>query len=234
MEKDLVFYEYNDKNYDKISNCLTENLKNRIKKLMYLYDYNKVMIICIGSTKVEFDCFGPLTGSKLEKSINNSNVKIYGTQTNPINGSNIKTFLSEHANEINESLIIVIDATVTEIGSLGTILVSNEGIYPGAGVGKNLPYVGDLSIKVPTSKPKTGTFNPNILKIDFTDPSIKKLATKRNAIDLYYSNFYYVLDSKDIVAIANIVSDSLTKALEKIFDTEKEPIENCKKLSFKL
>lgn len=234
MEKEVELYKYDNDSYVEISNKLTNDLENRIKKLMYLYDYNKVMILCIGSTKAEFDCFGPFTGSKLEKSINNPNVKIYGTQTNPINGTNIELFLSEHSNEINECLTIAIDATIAELLSLGTIIISNEGIYPGLGVGKKLPYVGDISVKVLTSKPKTGTVYPHIPEIDFTDPLIKKIATKKNAFDLYYSNFYNVLDSKDVVTISNIVSDSLATALEKIFDTEKEPIENCKKLSFKL
>lgn len=218
MEKDIKCYEYNYKSYDGINNYLIEDLKNRIEKLMNIYNRNKIMIVCIGSTKAEFDCFGPLTGSKLVDQINNPNVSIYGTQTNPIHAANIRSFLLEHFDEMNNSLTIVIDATVARVHPLGTIIVSNSGIHPGEGVGKKLPYIGDLSFKILTIGPKKEE-NPCTLISNLAN-FFKKISFKNNHIDLYYNEFYDILNSEDISTISNMVSNCLATVLEKIFDNE--------------
>ena len=153
-----------------------------------------------------------MIGSKLTKSINNPNVEIYGTMENPIHAKNFELFLSEHYKEIDECLTIAIDADTSFTRLLGTILIANEGISPGSGCGKTLPHIGDFSIQG-----LTGSHTKDITLLGKT-----------------YKYVPNVLDETDIISMADMISDSLAIALNKIFDNEKENLEPHKKLSFEL
>lgn len=66
-----------------------------------------------------------------------------------MNGTNIEAFVKENSKKMRESLVIAIDAFIDIepfSDSKGTIVVYNNGIYPGRGVGQILPYIGDISL----------------------------------------------------------------------------------------
>ncbi len=131
MEDVIVYYK------DKIApSALGEYLKP-------FYE-NKVAVVCIGTDKCIGDSLGPLVGTLLVK--NKFSFPVFGTLDEPIHALNI----SERISFINKYYplhrIIAIDACLGEKNHVGNIQIRSKPIYPGKGVGKNLPSVGDLSI----------------------------------------------------------------------------------------
>lgn len=130
------------------------NDENCIEKLEdYIYNYienhekkNKdIVVICIGTDRATGDSLGPLLGTFLSKRQNiTESIKIYGTLDKPVHAKNIDEVLWDINNE--NSLIVAIDASLGEFNHVGNIRVAEGCLLPGAGVGKNLPPVGDISI----------------------------------------------------------------------------------------
>lgn len=102
------------------------------------------IILCIGTDRCIGDALGPLTGTLLKKS--NINLPIYGTLENPIHALNIYNHLSKIKKKHPEAFIIALDASLGMEESIGNIIIKKGPLYPGKGVGKSLPSVGDLSI----------------------------------------------------------------------------------------
>lgn len=107
--------------------------------------FDSIVFICIGTDRSTGDSLGPLIGYKLS-SLNYNNVFVYGNLDSPVHAKN----LSESIEQINSKhinpLIIAIDASLGSIEHVGFISISDEPIKPGAGVNKDLPLIGDLSI----------------------------------------------------------------------------------------
>ncbi len=102
------------------------------------------IIFCIGTDRCIGDALGPLTGSILKKT--NPFVYIYGTLENPIHALNIDIKLKEARKKHPKSLIIAIDASLGNKDDIGSIIIRKKPLYPGKGVGKVLPPIGDISI----------------------------------------------------------------------------------------
>ena len=116
-----------------------------IEKVMcnILKDKVNVLFICIGTDRCIGDAVGPIVGHLLTK--HNVPYAVYGTLEKPVHATNINTVLEKIKKKYPTSYIIAIDAC---IGSeLGTIKIEENSIKPGRGLGKDLPAIGDLSIK---------------------------------------------------------------------------------------
>ncbi len=105
-----------------------------------------LVILCIGTDRSTGDSLGPLTGWRLKNLLRNSGIKVYGTVDDPVHAVNLQEKLDEIKNHYKDPLIIAIDACLGKVSNVGTILLQNEALRPGAGVNKNLPAVGDISI----------------------------------------------------------------------------------------
>ncbi|MFZ5988932.1 MAG: spore protease YyaC [Bacillota bacterium] len=105
--------------------------------------YSRIAIVGIGTDRSTGDSFGPLVGYMLSK-CSIYDFDVYGTILDPVHALN----LSETMNKIDTSttLVIAVDASIGRLEHIGQIVLSNEPIKPGIGVGKNLPPVGDISI----------------------------------------------------------------------------------------
>lgn len=102
-----------------------------------------IAVACIGSDCSTGDSLGPLVGSMLgEMGLSN----IFGTLDNPIHALNLEDSLSEIFANVENPFIIAIDAALGGSESVGNIVVKANGLFPGAGVGKTLPLVGDIGI----------------------------------------------------------------------------------------
>ncbi len=101
-------------------------------------------IVCIGTDKCIGDSLGPLVGTLLEKQ--NLPLDIYGTLDYPVHAINLKEKISIIKAEHPLSFIIAIDACLGKSENIGTIQVRPGPIYPGKGVGKSLPSIGNISI----------------------------------------------------------------------------------------
>ncbi len=137
-----------------------ENGEIKFENALYeiLIDNNaenkKLIIFCIGSILITGDSLGPIIGTKLSRNyiINNllyfNKVYVYGTMNKTINALNIKNEIKRIENKFNKDNIVIlaIDAAISENICIGSVIVNNKHLEPGAGVGKKLPYVGDLYI----------------------------------------------------------------------------------------
>lgn len=105
---------------------------------------SKFLLICVGTDKYIGDCLGPIVGTMLEKM--NLECPIFGTLENPIHAVNLKKQLTYIEYAYPKHKIIALDACLGAEESIGSIQLKKGCLYPGKGVGKKLPAVGDLSI----------------------------------------------------------------------------------------
>lgn len=113
------------------------------KLLSGFQDDNKIAFLCIGSDRATGDSLGPLIGYNLKKL---GYTRVYGTLDNPVHAKNLNSTIDLINEEVHNPLIIAIDASLGKTSSIGSYTLYNGPIKPGAGVGKNLPYVGDIAI----------------------------------------------------------------------------------------
>ncbi|MFZ7134569.1 MAG: spore protease YyaC [Eubacteriales bacterium] len=102
------------------------------------------MILCIGTDRCIGDCLGPLVGHNLIKM--GAQFPVYGTIYNPIHAVNLNDSIKDVKSKYPHHRIIAIDASLGNTKSVGTIQFREGPIYPGKGVGKKLPPVGNYSI----------------------------------------------------------------------------------------
>lgn len=102
----------------------------------------KVLFTCIGSDRVTGDCLGPLVGTNLKR----LGYTVLGTMDEPLHALNIVQELRKVSTIYNPDLVLAVDASLGRFEDIGTITLSNFPLIPGAGVHKDLPPVGDISI----------------------------------------------------------------------------------------
>lgn len=107
----------------------------------------EVIIVCIGTNRTQtIDCLGPFVGSILKED-REFNVPVYGTMINPIHALNMTQRITEIKNIHPKSMIIAIDASLSDDNKIGQIAVVKGSIKPAAGINKEFDVVGDYSIK---------------------------------------------------------------------------------------
>ena len=103
-----------------------------------------LVLLCIGTDKVTGDCLGPLLGYRLKKT-GYSGI-IYGDLDSPVHAKNIYEVVKEINKKHPRAFVIAIDASLGTQSHVGYITLGVGSLSPGAGVGKDLPKVGDLFI----------------------------------------------------------------------------------------
>jgi putative sporulation protein YyaC len=127
---------YKNKDYNDIIN----NLKTYI-------DSNTI-IVNIGTDRCIYDSIAPLIGTFLKES--NFILPIYGTIENPIHANNLEENIQKIKEKHSLSKIIAIDAAAGNIDDIGNITLKDKPISPGAGLGKKLTEIGDISLCITT------------------------------------------------------------------------------------
>ncbi len=125
-------YYYKDNANFLISNFLRKNIDE------------KNLVLCIGTDRYIGDCLGPLVGTMLEKM--EPNFPVLGTLNDPIHAVNLKNRLSSIQLTYPHHKIIALDACLGVEDNIGSIQLKTDCLFPGKGVGKKLPAVGDISI----------------------------------------------------------------------------------------
>lgn len=120
-------------------------LKNSILDILPK-DAPELVFVCIGSDRSTGDSYGPLVGKILSKR-KLSNVTVLGTLENPVHANNLVETIFHIEEKHPDAFVIAIDAALGNATSVGHIIVSDTPIKPGSGVNKDLPAVGDVSIK---------------------------------------------------------------------------------------
>ncbi|MCR1898281.1 spore protease YyaC [Irregularibacter muris] len=117
-----------------------ETIKNTLEKVLP----RPFVALCIGTDRCLGDCLGPLIGYELMK--NNFPYPVYGTLEDPIHAMNLKTRFSEIKLSHPDLPFLAIDASLGKFEAIGDIQLRKGPIFPGKGVGKDLPRVGDYSL----------------------------------------------------------------------------------------
>lgn len=114
--------------------------------------HRPILFLCIGSDRVPGDCLGPLVGYKLEHLCDTMQhtFVVCGSLAHPVHAVNLRQKL-HYVKHLGDFLTIAIDASIGAKENLGMLCLSNSALYPGEGVAKSLPPVGEISITGVTS-----------------------------------------------------------------------------------
>lgn len=105
----------------------------------------ELVFLCIGSDRATGDSLGPLIGHKLSHSTLMSAI-VYGTLEQPVHAKNLVETMGKIKKAHERAFIVAIDASLGTTEHIGYISLGACSLKPGAGVAKELPEVGDLSI----------------------------------------------------------------------------------------
>ena len=112
-----------------------------------LYDWEKLLILCIGSDRSTGDSLGPLVGYKLKPLLSKyEKIDVLGTLEEPVHAKNLNQVIDKINKDYSNPLILAIDASLGQFHKIGFVNLKKGPIKPGLGVNKNLPHIGDISI----------------------------------------------------------------------------------------
>lgn len=110
------------------------------------FDAEQLVFCCIGTDRSTGDALGPLIGSQLKGDFAFP-FRIIGTLETPLHALNITEIYEQLRLEEVKPFIVAIDACLGEEETIGTILVQQGPLFPGRAVKKQLPPIGDISVK---------------------------------------------------------------------------------------
>lgn len=136
-----------------------EDYKSSISKMVRLMkkEYRdsgakELVVVGIGTDLVLLDCFGVYTSELLKdkiKKVDKERFFVYGGfgKKNMVHGMNVGKF-SEYLKEKHPNAFVIgVDACVTSrYDEIGIVSLHKSPIKPGAGTGKELPPIGDISL----------------------------------------------------------------------------------------
>jgi len=105
----------------------------------------QVVLLCIGTDRSTGDSLGPLVGSRVVQ-LAPDLFPVYGTLDDPVHAVNLKEKLQQIKKAYSFPLIIAVDACLGQLQSVGFITLGRGPLYPGTGVHKKLPPVGEIFI----------------------------------------------------------------------------------------
>lgn len=107
--------------------------------------WSEIVFLCIGSDRMTGDCLGPYIGCQLSHQ-KYPGIYVYGTLETPVHALNLPQVSNRIKALHPDALVIAIDASLGQKKHLGYVTIGNGALYPGAGVQKELPPVGDIHI----------------------------------------------------------------------------------------
>jgi putative sporulation protein YyaC len=132
---------YKEKNaLFKIRDALTESIKKCTNT------HKQIILICIGTDRSTGDSLGPLVGEKL-KFLKRQGFILFGTLENPVHAKNLRQVLDNINHTYENPFVVAVDASLGTADEVGNIVIKNTPLFPGSALDKNLPPVGNISIK---------------------------------------------------------------------------------------
>lgn len=121
------------------------NLNNTIN----LNAINKnIIFLCIGTTKIIGDSFGPLVGSILKYELKDyKEIKVVGDLKNTITYNNIEEYMNDIKEKCNNSVIVVLDSALSDRKNIGKIFIQDRGLKYAESLKKKNRIIGNISIK---------------------------------------------------------------------------------------
>lgn len=103
------------------------------------------VVLCIGTDRIIGDCLGPLVGTMLCRDAGEA-LSVYGTLQNTVHALNLPEAIAQIKKKHPRRMILAVDASLGSMNQVGSVFVRPGCLRPGAGVSKNLPEIGDVSI----------------------------------------------------------------------------------------
>ena len=139
--------------------CAPEHIASYlISQILSRADWERMVVVCIGTDRSTGDALGPLVGSLLTEQLacrldglRLEDVDIRGTLDEPVHAMNLRDACNDLAVTRRTHMVVGVDACLGQAEQVGTIALGLGPVRPGAGVNKALPPIGTLHI--------TGTVN---------------------------------------------------------------------------
>lgn len=110
--------------------------------------YKSVVFVCIGTTSISGDSFGPIVGTRLKNAFYRSGtVTIMGDVHNTVTYNNIEDSMNYIKYKYANSLIVVIDAALSDKKDVGKVFIQNRGLKYAESLNKHNNVIGNISIK---------------------------------------------------------------------------------------
>lgn len=151
------------------------------------FELENLLFLCIGTDRSTGDALGPLTGSHLSER-KTFPFPVVGTLAEPAHALNLEERVNEIQTQNPDSFIIAIDACLGKGSSVGQFLFENAPLFPGQGVGKKLPAVGNMSIKGVVNI--AGFMEHAVLQNTRLHLSFEMSRILARALQLAYSRYY--------------------------------------------
>lgn len=110
-------------------------------------DHSEIIFLCIGTSELNGDSFGPVVGNKLKERINSKKVIIFGDLKDNVNALNIEKNVELIKKNYKKPLVIAVDAALSRKEDIGKIKVYPNGIRIRRALENRGDIIGDLSIK---------------------------------------------------------------------------------------
>ncbi len=127
-----------------------EKFKNSLFHYMYNVknEYSDYVFMCIGTSNVIGDSFGPFVGEILMHLITDKNhIHVFGNIKSNVSYSNVDYIIKQIYSKYDNPCIIAIDSALSESSNIGSILVNNCSLKLGESIGRKDYTVGNISIK---------------------------------------------------------------------------------------
>lgn len=110
------------------------------------FDHPNLVFCCIGTDRSTGDALGPMTGSFLTQLVSFP-FQIVGTLDSPLHALNLEETVEKLKSSPDSPYIVAVDACLGNSNNIGQIIVHPGPLYPGKAVKKELPPIGEVSIK---------------------------------------------------------------------------------------
>ena len=138
-------------------------LKNTVEYKRFVWEFNNIIkmnninnniiFLCIGTTKIVGDSFGPLVGTILKKYFcGNKKIEIIGDLENALTYDKIEESVKYIKKRYINKLIIVLDSALSDQSNVGRIFIQNRGLKYAESLKKQNRTIGDISIKAVVGK----------------------------------------------------------------------------------
>lgn len=146
-------------------NNFVKKLNFKIKSLEKIY--SNYIFLCVGTNKIIGDAFGPLVGEKLLglNIQNKHNIHILGSKKDLVTYINVEEKIDTIKTKYLNPCIIAIDSALGNTENIGKLIILNNEMKLGEGVGRKEKRIGNISIKAIVNKnSKVKEKNYNILQ----------------------------------------------------------------------
>jgi len=190
-----------------------ENIMNEAEQLDFLIPEGKnVLFVCIGSDRCTGDSLGPLVGSDLKK----LGYTVMGTLGHTVNATNLEKTLEIIKEKYYDYFVVAIDACLGELKNVGKISIKPGPLKPGAGVGKDLPEVGDMHIVGIVN------FKPTYSNYDFLVLQNTRLSVVMSLKERIVKAIDYVMKDRQEKMINRFLIDNPLREHKLYYDGRKE------------